>query len=374
MSSLPSDLPNAPALAGHVVVFTGKLSSLGRRDARALVARLGGQTTDDVNARTTMLVVGAEGFGTGADGEKSIKLRRAEELNAQQGVRITILTEEQFCRLADVPTLDELRRQYHAMRDLLARYTYLREDHVRYLIKCGIVRPAVRTNAELFFPFTDLAALKRANAELGGGAAFRTVVKGLMAAQEGQLALDFRLDASPAKILAIERRSTENLTPRAGRSSRRDTELAEAFFKAASFLDDGDPTKQGDAAAAYRRALELDPYLVPALINLANIHYSRDELVEAQALYERAISLETDFFEAHFNLGNIYHDLGMFADAERCYSEAIRLNPSYPDAHFYLAVTLEKMGSPREALPHWRIYRELAPDGEWVELAKEFSD
>ena len=47
-----------------------------------------------------------------------------------------------------------------------------------------------------------------------------------------------------------------------------------------------------------------------ALINLANIHYSRDELVEAQALYERAIGLESDFFEAHFNLGNIYHDLG----------------------------------------------------------------
>ena len=50
-----------------------------------------------------------------------------------------------------------------------------------------------------------------------------------------------------------------------------------------------------------------------ALINLANVHYSRDELVEAQALYERAIGLESDFFEAHFNLGNIYHDLGRFA-------------------------------------------------------------
>jgi tetratricopeptide (TPR) repeat protein len=371
MSSLPSDLPNAPALAGHVVVFTGKLSSLGRRDARALVARLGGETTDDVNARTTMLVIGAEGFGAGAEGEKSIKLKRAEELNAQQGARISILSEEQFCRVADVTTLDELRRQYHGLRDLLARYGHLREDHVRYLIKCGIVRPAVRTNAELFFPFTDLAALKRANAELAEGASFRTVVKGLMAAREGQLALDFRLDASPAKIVAIERR-TARPAPAAG--SQRDTALAEEFFRAASFLDDGDPSKQADAAAAYRRSLELDPYLVPALINLANIHYSGDELIEAQALYERAINLETDFFEAHFNLGNIYHDLGMFSDAERCYSEAIRLNPSYPDAHFYLAVTLEKMGLPRQAHPHWRTYRELAPNGEWVELAKEFSD
>ena len=81
-----------------------------------------------------------------------------------------------------------------------------------------------------------------------------------------------------------------------------------------------------------------------ALINLANIHYSRDELVEAQALYERAIGLESDFFEAHFNLGNIYHDLGRFTEAQRCYAEALRLNPFYADTHFYLAVTLEKMG------------------------------
>ena len=63
-----------------------------------------------------------------------------------------------------------------------------------------------------------------------------------------------------------------------------------------------------------RHALEVDPYLVPALINLANIHYSRDEIAEAQALYERAISLESDVFEAHFNLGNILHDLGRYPE------------------------------------------------------------
>ena len=46
------------------------------------------------------------------------------------------------------------------------------------------------------------------------------------------------------------------------------------------------------AAAAYRRALIVDPDLVPAIVNLANIRYARDELIEAQALYERAIGLD----------------------------------------------------------------------------------
>src|SRR6266446_2013786 len=103
------ELPGHSTLAGHLVVFTGKLSSLGRRDARALVARLGGATADDVNARTTMLVVGSEGFGAapgnsdpvtdanpdeGASGfgrtvrDRSNKLKRAEELNAQREAQI----------------------------------------------------------------------------------------------------------------------------------------------------------------------------------------------------------------------------------------------------------------------------------------------
>ena len=68
------------------------------------------------------------------------------------------------------------------------------------------------------------------------------------------------------------------------------------------------------AAAAYR-ALVIDPDLVPAIVNLANIHYARDEMIEAQALYERAIGLDPDCFEAYFNLGNIHHDLSRYEDA-----------------------------------------------------------
>jgi Flp pilus assembly protein TadD len=91
-------------------------------------------------------------------------------------------------------------------------------------------------------------------------------------------------------------------------------------------------------------------------------------------LYERAITLGPDVFEAHFNLGNIFHDLGRYAEARTCYRDALQLNPTYADAHFYLAVTLEKNGQSPEARLHWKAYQELAPNGEWVHLAKEFSD
>ncbi len=385
----PSRLP----LAGQLVVFTGKLSSLGRKDARALVTRLGGVTADDVNAKTTMVVVGAEGFGPTPNADEasadaapglgrpvrdtSNKLKRAEELNAQPGVSqpIRILTEEEFCRLAGVATPDTLKRQYHALRDVLARYRALREDHLRYLVKCGVLRPVQRTNADTFFAFPDLAIIKQANDGLVQGIAFRGVVRNLIAARQGQLEFDFRLDAAPAKIITLRRPETARPKTRIeGPAAVHDTALAEEYFRAASALDEGDDSTQEEAATAYRKALELDPYLVAALINLANIHYSRDELAEAQALYERAIGLESDFFEAHFNLGNIYHDLGRFPEAQACYREALRLNPFYADAHFYLAVTFEKMGLSQDARPHWRAYQQLAPQGEWVELAREFSE
>jgi tetratricopeptide (TPR) repeat protein len=368
-SPLP-DLPGVQPLAGHLVVFTGKLSSLGRKDARALVTRLGGFTADDVTAKTTMVIVGAEGFGASPEkaAEKSQKLKRAEEL------KIRVLTEEDFCTLAGVPTPDALKRQYHAMRDLLSRYRALREDHLRYLVKCGILRPILRTNADTFFAFPDLPIVRQANEGLEQGVAFRSIVRALMASRQGQLELDFRLDAAPAKIITLRTQSSEKRRAAPTPEAVRHTDLAEQYFRTASALDDGDETKQEEAAAAYRKSLEHDPYLVAALINLANIHYGRDELVEAQALYERAIGLEPDFFEAHFNLGNIYHDLGRFPEAQACYREALRLNAFYADAHFYLAVTFEKMGLSQDARPHWQAYQQLAPQGEWVELAKEFSE
>jgi tetratricopeptide (TPR) repeat protein len=389
-----SDRPNRLPLTGQLVVFTGKLSSMGRREARTLVARLGGATADDVNAKTTMVVIGDEGFGPasgepgagdappGADDAgsarsgrvKSNKLKRAEELNAGQGCVIRIIGETEFCQLAGVPTPESLKQQYYAMRDILARYRALREDHVRYLIKCGLLRAVHRTNADLFFAFPDLAVIKDANEQLERGGSFRAILRALTAARHGQLAFDFRLDAAPAKLIALRRPSPRPDAPPAPAAPVRETRIAEEYFRAASALDDGDGAQLEEAAAKYRQALAHDPYLVAALINLANIHYSRDELAEAQALYERAIGLESDFFEAHFNLGNIYHDLGRFAEAQACYREALRLNPFYADAHFYLAVTFEKMGQSQDARPHWRAYQQLAPQGEWVELAREFSE
>ena len=240
--------------------------------------------------------------------------------------------------------------------------------------KWGLIRPTESADGETYYSFPDLTLIRQAEEALNEGVPFRSLLRNLRASRSGQLTFDFRLDAQPAKVLQLKRREPPPMAALMDPVVQPEPSDAEEFFLGASILDDGDPTNFDEASIAYRRALEVDPYLVPALINLANIHYSRDEIAEAQALYERAIALEPDVFEAHFNLGNIFHDLGRYAEAQACYRDALKLNPAYADAHFYLAVTLEKNGQSRDARAHWKAYQQLAPKGEWVDLAKEFSD
>lgn len=276
-------------------------------------------------------------------------------------------------------------------RDIRSLYPAVTENHLRYLAKWGLLREAAGPREGREYAFADLLTIRHVAAELDKGTPLRHILRTLLAERQGQLELDFHAHSGPdtprAKVVALEARKAKKSVQAAGGApplpagsratlghpfSDPQSALAAKYFVEGSCLDDGDERKMEGAAAAYRKSLVIDPDLVPAIVNLANIHYARDELIEAQALYERAIGLDPDCFEAHFNLGNILHDLGRYDSALVCYRDAVELNPAYADAHFYLAVTLEKTGRSPDAKVHWRTYQELAPDGEWADLAGEF--
>jgi tetratricopeptide (TPR) repeat protein len=260
-----------------------------------------------------------------------------------------------------------------SVREVLARYPALRDDHLRYLEQWGLVRPAKRKGSPRAYSFADLAVIRQTAAGLADGRSFRAVVRQLEAERHGQLTLDFRLDAQPARILALPARDRPSESGEGG-SSDGDISQAEALFAEASALDADDDDAAERSADLYRRALVMDPLLVAALINLGNVHYSQGHLPEALALYEQAAGLAPDFFEAHYNRANVLHDVGRFEDACDAYREALAIDPSHADGHFYLAVTLEKLGASTEARPHWQAYRTLAPKGTWAELAREFME
>ena len=281
-----------------------------------------------------------------------------------------------------MPSLPSSAGGPYTLRDIRSLYPAVTENHLRYLEKWGLLGHSSAPRDRREYTFTDLLTVRQVSAELERGSPLRLILRSLLAEREGQLQLDFvasHADAPRAKVVSLDARKPLRTTSAASQEGRApqpvsdpQAALAAKYFVEGSRLDDGDERTVDAAAAAYRKALIIDPDLVPAIVNLANIHYGRDDLIEAHALYERATGLDPTCFEAHFNLGNIQHDLGRFDRALVCYRDAVALNPEYADAHFYLAVTLEKTGNSQQAKPHWKAYQELAPDGEWMDLAGEF--
>ena len=96
--------------------------------------------------------------------------------------------------------------QHYSHRDILAMYPSLRLDHLRYLEKCGLLKPVYVNGSERYFAFTDLTAFRQIAGELQQGSAFRAVVRNLHASRAGQLRFDFRLgsrsDRSGASAVA----------------------------------------------------------------------------------------------------------------------------------------------------------------------------
>lgn len=343
--------PSGVAFAGERVVFSGRLECLSRAEAEALVRALGGSVAKRVTRSSTLLVVG-EGGSAG---------RRESGSTTDTGapVRVTcrVLSEREFCERAGLRSGDDLKKRYHALSAIRERYPELREDRIRTLESWGVIQPAEITRSERYYSFDTLIVLAQIHERLKAGASIRAAVADLVAEREGQLSLDLPAPTRGATVLPF---------PSPARPGE-----AEEWFRKGSELE-AQPGGEGAAAEAYARALELDPELVPALINLANLHYLRNELEQARELYRRAEELGgEEFFQIPFNLGLIAHDRKDYAKARGLYERALLLEPEYADAHFYLALTLEKLGLSSEARPHWRAYRTIEPRGEWARLARD---
>jgi tetratricopeptide (TPR) repeat protein len=384
-------MPDTPPLAGQVVVFAGALNRLSRREAVSCVERQHGRVASAVTRDTTLLVLGetvADAVAAGGPVERldARRLQDAHKWNLRSPDRVRVIPAERFYDLIGLEAAPaggsaEPARASYSARTIRGLYPALRDDRLRYLERWGLIRPLGPRAAgrhERVYAFADLAVLRQASAELARGLPFRAVVRDLLAERQGQLSFDFQPgtgEPTPAKVIALPRRTaTPASAPDRPQPDAHALSLAAAYFAEGAELDSGDEAQRTAAMEAYRRALALDPSMTAALVNLANVHYALDQIVEAEALYEKALVQDPGCFEAHFNLGNVYHDTGRFELAARCYTGALAIDPGYADAHFYLAVTLEKLGRSSDARPHWSAYQRLAPNGEWVELAREFSE
>jgi tetratricopeptide (TPR) repeat protein len=133
---------------------------------------------------------------------------------------------------------------------------------------------------------------------------------------------------------------------------------------------DSDLTTRADAAAAYERAISIDPGHVDALINLGMLSYDHADLDKAAECFDRAVELAPDNAIARFNLGSVLDEVGRLEDAKQHLRLAVRLNPRYADAHYNLAFVCDKLGAFTEAREHWSLYIQLDPSSTWCEYAR----
>src|SRR5204863_4714868 len=90
--------------------------------------------------------------------------------------------------------------------------------------------------------------------------------------------------------------------------------------------------KQGEAAAAFKAALKLDPNHLPAQLRLAEALLAANQFGESQQLYEAVLKRNQNLAQAHYGLGRIAANNNKLADAVVCYRQALEFFPEYGTA------------------------------------------
>jgi tetratricopeptide (TPR) repeat protein len=247
------------------------------------------------------------------------------------------------------------------------------------LIGAGFVTPSRGARNEHRFTFQDLALLRTAHALQTSNIAPRNILASLAklkanlpaevpltglritavgtdvavrdghgkleAASSGQFLLDFEVAGVGANVEFLDRAPL--IVPGSA---------AATCFTQGERLEASD---RGAAQAAYRRAIELDPSLADAYLNLGAMLCEDERYQSAVTLYDDAMTTCPDCALIMFNRAVALEDLGRFDEAVSSYKQSLELDSSLADAHFNIARLQERLGDSQGALRHFNAYRQL---------------
>jgi len=134
------------------------------------------------------------------------------------------------------------------------------------------------------------------------------------------------------------------------------TPTADEWYETGCDLEDSSAER---AREAYERALELDPDLAEAHVNLGRLLHVAGERGRAEPHYREAVKLDPDDPTPHFNLGVLLEEQGRRDEAVHAYRQAILRDPDFADAHCNLGLLLESFGRAQEAMRHLMAARKL---------------
>jgi tetratricopeptide (TPR) repeat protein len=257
----------------------------------------------------------------------------------------------------------------------VAKMLGLSVGQVRAYVRAGFLEPERGPRGELRFSFQDLvllrtakglvsaripprrvrSALRKLKEQLPEGRPLRAVHiraegdrivvgdgRAHWSPESGQVLFDFGAQELARKVAPLQRRA-------------RDGDASD-WYERACDLEESAPD---EAAEAYRRALQLDPLLADAHVNLGRLVHEAGDARAAAEHYRKAIELRPESVIALFNLGVALEDLRMPDEAVLAYRTALAADAGCADAHYNLAHLYEVLGEPAAALRHLRTYRKL---------------
>jgi tetratricopeptide (TPR) repeat protein len=174
-----------------------------------------------------------------------------------------------------------------------------------------------------------------------------------------------RAQAINADALAVRLAAGRiNLVPggfdRAAEEYRRATELDPSSAEAWSGLArayEGMQDRHADAAAAYAKAIEVQPGYYRPLLNFGAFYWDLGNYAEAEKQWLAAVRLAPESFSAHSNLGGLYIATGRFAEAERALVRALEVDPGARAPMSNLGVVYQYLGRDEDAVTRFEQAR-----------------
>jgi tetratricopeptide (TPR) repeat protein len=258
---------------------------------------------------------------------------------------------------------------------------------VRALIRDGLLSPSLGPRGEYRFSFQDLILLRTAKGLLGANVPRRRIRLALQKLQEqlpegrpltgvritaqghhvvvrdgrevwnpesGQILLDFQVADLEREASSLVRHAEKR---EAREAAPAPPETAEAWYARGCDLEADDDLDR--AMAAYGRALEIEPGLADAHLNLGRLRHELGDLTAAERHYRAALDAQPDEPTTAFNLGVVLQDLGRLESAAAAYEKALELDDRFADAHYNLAGIYETLGREKSAFRHLRTYKTL---------------
>lgn len=110
--------------------------------------------------------------------------------------------------------------------------------------------------------------------------------------------------------------------------------------------------RDDEALALLARAIETNPTLTVAHMEMGEILEAKQDLKSAERAFGRAAELEPTNFDAQFSWGRVLQKLERFAESIRAYLRALAIRPDDPEANQNLATAYLQINEPNQALAY----------------------